>query len=258
MTYETVLVEIRDRIGILSLNRPQKFNTFSSQLTRELNQALRDLDEDERVQVVIVRGEGKAFSTGIDLAEFPGKSREAYKEWISLMDEMHRTVAGMSKPVIAMAHGYAVANGAGLLFAADFAVVAEGTKIGTTAINVGLLCTGPIIPVSYGLGKKKTLEMLLCGDMIDAQEALRIGLVSRVVPMEELESETLAFAAKLLSKSPLAIKLGKQFYYRMIDMPFLKRFEYSSEVFAELCVSEDAREGVEAFLLKRKPVWKGK
>ncbi len=258
MAYKTILSEIRDCIGILSLNRPQKFNTFSSQLALELNQALRELDKDERVRVVIVKGEGKAFSTGIDLAEFPGKSREAYKEWISRMDEMHMTVAGMAKPVVVMAHGYAVANGAGLLAAADFAVVAEGTKIGTTAINVGLLCTGPIIPVSYGLGKKKTLEMLLSGDLIDADEALKLGLVNRVVPLERLESETLAFAEKLLSKSPLAVRLGKQFYYKMIDMPFARRFELSSDVFAELCTSEDAREGVDAFLAKRKPVWRGR
>jgi len=160
--------------------------------------------------------------------------------------------------MIAMVHGYAVANGAGLLAAADFAVVAEGTKIGTTAINVGLLCTGPIIPISYGTGKKKALEMLLCGDMIDAGEAERLGLVNRVVPLERLEEETLAFAQKLLSKSPLAIKLGKQFYYKMMDMPFAERFEHSSEVFAELCTSEDAREGIDAFLSKRKPAWKGK
>lgn len=258
MAFQTILFEIRDRIGILSLNRPQKFNTFSSQLAAELNDALRELDGDERVRVVVVKGEGKAFSTGIDLGEFPGKSREAYKDWISRMDEMHTTVAGMSKPVVAMAHGYAVANGAGLLAAADFAIVAEGTKIGTTAINVGLLCTGPIIPLSYGLGKKKILEMLLCGDMIDADEALRLGLVNRVVPLERLESETLTFAEKLLSKSPLAVRLGKQFYYRMIDMPFAQRFDLSSDVFSELCTSEDAQEGVDAFLAKRKPVWKGR
>ncbi|MEW6443775.1 MAG: enoyl-CoA hydratase-related protein [bacterium] len=258
MAYETILLEVRDRLGILSLNRPQKFNTFSSQLARELNLGLRQLDEDDRVAVVIVKGEGKAFSTGIDVAEFPGKSRQEYKDWISRMDDMHLTVASMSKPVIAMVHGYAVANGAGLLAAADFAIVAEGTKIGTTAINVGLLCTGPIIPISYGVGKKKSLEMLLCGDMIDSAEAQSLGLVNRVVPLEKLEAETLTFAEKLLSKSPLAVKLGKQFYYRMLDLPFARRFEHSSDVFADLCTSEDAREGVDAFLAKRKPVWKGK
>lgn len=254
----TILVEKRDRIGFLTLNRPEKMNTFSSQLARELNDQLRALDADDSVGVVIIKGAGRAFSTGIDISEFGGKTAQEYQRWISLMDEMHLTIAGMAKPVIAMAHGYAIANGAGLLFAADFAIVAEGTKIGTTAINVGLLCTGPVIPVSYALGKAKVLELLLSGDMIDAREAERLGLVNRVVPADKLEEETLAFAQKLLSKSPLALKLGKQFYYQMINMPLAQRFAYSSEIFARLCTAEDAKEGVAAFLAKRPPVWQGR
>ncbi len=258
MAFTTVIMERRDQVGLITLNRPEKMNTFSSQLARELNEALRQLDGDDQVRVVVVKGAGKAFSTGIDIAEFPGKTAQEYQQWISLMDEMHLTVAAMAKPVIAMVQGFAVANGAGLVFAADFAVVAEGTKIGTTAINVGLLCTGPIIPFSDSLGKKKVLEMLLCGEMIDATEAERLGLVNKVVPLDRLEEETLALAGKISSKSPLAVKLGKQFYYQMMDMPFPQRFTYSSEVFARLCTSEDAREGVTAFLAKRKPVWQGR
>jgi enoyl-CoA hydratase/carnithine racemase len=258
MEFSTVLVEKKDRVGIITLNRPDKMNTFSSQLARELNDALRQADADDQVRVVIVKGAGKAFSTGIDIAEFTGKTAQEYWDWVSLMDEMHLTIASMAKPVIAMVHGFAVANGAGLVFAADFAIVAEGTKIGTIAINVGLLCTGPIIPISYALGKKKVLEMLLSGEMIEAAVAERLGLVNKVVPLEKLEEETLAFAQKLLAKSPLAVKMGKQFYYQMLDMPFRQRFAYSSEVFARLCTAEDAREGVEAFLAKRKPVWRGR
>jgi len=258
MEFTTITLEHQDQIGILTLNRPDKMNTFSSTLARELNDGLRLLDQDEQVRVIIVKGAGRAFSTGIDIAEFPGKTATEYLEWISLMDEMHLTVASLAKPVIAMVHGYAVANGAGLVFAADFAIAAEGTKIGTTAINVGLLCTGPVIPISYGLSKKKVLELLLSGDMIDAREAERLGLFNKVVPLESLETETMALAQKLIGKSPLAIKMGKQFYYQMVDMPFNQRFAYSSEVFARLCTSEDAKEGVAAFLEKRKPVWRGK
>jgi enoyl-CoA hydratase/carnithine racemase len=157
-----------------------------------------------------------------------------------------------------MVHGYAVANGAGLMAAADFAIVSEGTQIGTTAINVGLLCTGPIIPMSYSLGKKKTLEMLLSGDMIDAREAERLGLVNKVVPAEKLEEETFAFAQKLIAKSPLAIEIGKNFYYQMIDMPFRQRFVLNGEVMTRLCTTEDALEGINAFIEKRQPKWKGK
>ncbi len=258
MSFETILVDKKDQVAMISLNRPDKFNTFSTTLARELNEALAQMDRDDEVRVIVVKGEGKAFSTGIDISEFAGKSPSQYREWISLMDQMHLTVAAMGKPVIAMVHGYAVANGAGLMFAADFSIVAERTKIGTTAINVGLLCTGPIIPVSYALGKQKTLEMLLSGDMIDAQEAERLGLTNRVVPAERLEEETLAFAQKLIAKSPVAVKMGKEYYYQMIDMPFRQRFAHNSEVFARLCTTEDAQEGVSAFNEKRKPQWKGK
>lgn len=258
MSFEAVLIEKKDQIGIITLNRSQKFNTFNSQMAEELNAALSRLDEDDEVRVVIIKGAGKVFSTGIDVSEFGGKTPSESHQWLTLMDQMHFTIASMDKPVIAMVHGFAVANGAGLMAAADFAIVAEGTQIGTTAINVGLLCTGPIIPMSYGLGKKKTLEMLLSGEMIDAREAERLGLVNKVVPLDKLEEETLAFAQKLISKSPVAIKMGKSFYYQMIDMPFHQRFVLNSEVMTRLSTTEDAQEGVKAFIEKRRPTWKGK
>src|SRR4030043_1275031 len=258
MSFETILIEKRDKIGILTLNRPQKFNTFNTRLAEELNAALRQLDEDAEVRVIIIKGSGKVFSTGIDVSEFHGKTPSEYHRWLTPMDQMHFTIASMGKPVIAMVHGYAVANGAGLVAAADFAIVAEGTQIGTTAINVGLLCTGPIIPMSYGLGKKKTLEMLLSGDMIDAREAERLGLVNKVVPADKLEEETFAFAQKLIDKSPVAIQRGKNFYYQMIDMSFRQRFVFNSEIMPRLCTTEDALEGINAFIEKRKPLWKGK
>jgi enoyl-CoA hydratase/carnithine racemase len=258
MHFEAILVEKKDQIGIITLNRPQKFNTFNSQMAEELNTALCQLDEEAEVRVVIVKGSGKVFSTGIDVGEFHGKTPSEYHKWLTLMDQMHFTIASMGKPVIAMVHGYAVANGAGLMAASDFAIVAEGTQIGTTAINVGLLCTGPIIPMSYGLGKKKALEMLLSGDMIDAKEAERLGLVNKVVPAEKLEEETLAFAKKFIAKSPLTIRTGKEFYYQMIDMPFRQRLALNREVMTRLCTTEDALEGINAFIEKRQPIWKGK
>ncbi len=258
MAFETILVEKKDQMGILTLNRPQKFNTFNTTLAEELNRALLELDEDEIVRVVILKGAGKVFSTGIDVSEFQGKSPLEYHRWLTLMDRMHLTIASMAKPVIAMVHGYAVANGAGLVAAADFAIMAEDAKLGTTAINVGLLCTGPIIPMSYGLGKKKTLEMLLSGEMIDAKEAERLGLVNKVVPAEKLEEETFAFAQKLISKSPVALRMGKNFYYQMIDLPFGQRFVLNSEIMTRLATTEDAHEGIKAFMEKREPAWKGK
>ncbi len=258
MAFETIIYEKKDFMGIISLNRPDYFNTFSSQMATELCRALTQAEEDKDVKIVIVKGEGKVFSTGIDISEYPEKSPWEYQEWMALMDKMHFIVASMGKPVIAMVHKYAVANGAGLMFAADFAIVSEGTKIGTTAINVGLICTSPIIPVMYGVGKKKSLEMLLCGEMIDAKEALELGLVNKVVPQEKLEEETFEFAKNLASKSPVALRIGKEFYYKALDMTFRQKFDYSTELFARLCTTEDAKEGVTAFIEKRKPQWKGR
>jgi len=255
--YLTLLVERKGKVGVITLNRPEKFNTFNSAMASELNEALIKMEEDPEVRAVIVKGAGKVFSTGIDLGEFGGKTEEEYRDWMRLMDRMHLTIAEMGKPVIAMVHGYAVANGAGLMAAADFAVAAEGTRIGTTAINVGLLCTGPLSSLVNSLGKKKALEMLLGGEMIDAREAERLGLVNRVVQKERLEEETLEFAQKLVEKSPIALAEGKRFYYRAIDMPLRERLELNSEVIARLCMTGDAMEGGDAFRSKRMPSWKG-
>jgi enoyl-CoA hydratase/carnithine racemase len=164
----------------------------------------------------------------------------------------------MKKPVIACAHGYAVANGAGIIAASDLAIVAEGTKIGTSAINVGLFCMGPAVPLSRSLGRKRCLEMLMTGDMIDADTAEKWGLVNKVVPLEQLDRAAMDMADRLAQKSPVALQMGKQAFYGMSDMEFGKAIEYSNEMFAALCVTEDAKEGVDAFLNKRKPVWKMK
>jgi enoyl-CoA hydratase/carnithine racemase len=169
---------------------------------------------------------------------------------------MSLTIAQMVKPVIVAAHGVAAANGAGLVAAADLAIISEGTRIGTSAINVGLFCMGPAVPLSRSLGRKLSLEMLLTGDFIDAERAERIGLVNKVVPEDKLMDEVMNLATKLASKSPIALQMGKKTFYTMSDMEFEKALEYSNEMFAELCTTEDAIEGIRAFQEKREPVWK--
>jgi len=258
MAYNTVLVNQEERVGVITLNRPEAMNTFSTEMAKELNQALIQLDNDPDIRVVVVKGAGKAFSVGIDVSEFFGKSQKEYREWVGIMEQMNHVIGKMKKPVIASVHGFAVANGAGLMAAADLAVVAEGTKIGTTAINVGLFCMGPAVPLTRHIGKKRCFEMLFNGDMIDAETAERWGLVNQVVPPGDLESATMALADKLAQKSPLALQMGKEAFYGMADMEFGKAVEYSNEMFAALCVTEDATEGINAFLEKRKPVWQEK
>jgi enoyl-CoA hydratase/carnithine racemase len=256
MEYTNVLVEKRDQIGFITLNRPQAMNTFTVPFARELNDALWDMENDPEVRVVVIDANGKHFSTGISLDEFKEKSSKEYCEFIHLMDEHNHTIAKMKKPVIASVKGYALANGAGLSFACDLTVAAEDAKFGTTAINVGLICLGPAAPLARNVGLKKALEMVLTGDMITAAEALRLGLVNRVVPPDKLEETTLELATKLAAKSPLALQAGKAGLYAMQGVPYFQALDMLSDRFAALCSTEDAEEGVKAFLEKRKPVWK--
>jgi len=258
MSYNTILVDQENHIGIITLNRPDELNTFSSEMAIELNQALTQLDNDENIRVLIIKGAGKAFCAGIDVSEFFEKSHLEYKHWVELMEQMASVISSMKKPVIASAHGFAVANGAGVIAACDLAVIAEGTKIGATAISVGLFCMGPAIPLSRSLGRKRALEMLLTGDLIDSDDAEKWGLVNKVVPADQLDEATMSLANKLAQKSPLALQMGKQTFYQTSDMEFDKALQYSNEMFASLCVTEDAKEGIDAFLNKRKPVWKVK
>lgn len=258
MTYNTIVMNHGEHVGVITLNRPEQLNTFSTELGQELNRALIELDNNQEVRVVVIKGEGKAFSAGIDISEFFNKSQREYYQWVSQMEQMNLVIAYMKKPVIACARGFAVANGAGLIAACDLAVVSEGIKIGATAINVGLFCMGPAVPMSRSLGRKRCLEMLLTGDMIDAHTAEKWGLVNKVVPEGELDNVAMDLAKKLAAKSPIALQMGKQTYYGMSDMEYSKALEYSNEKFAALCTTEDAKEGVNAFLEKRPPVWKEK
>ena len=256
MSYTNVIVEKQDYIGQITLNKPAEMNLFDVPFARELNDALAEMDKDPEVRVVVIKAAGKHFSTGIAVAEFKNKTHKELREFISLMDEHNHTIAKMKKPVIASVKGYALANGAGLVFACDLAVAAEDAKVGTTAINVGLICLGPAVPLLRSLGRKKALEMVLAGDMLTATEAEGLGLVNKVVPKDKLEEATMELAGKLAVKSPLALQIGKSGIYAMQDIPYHQSIDYLSELFAALCSTEDAEEGVQAFLEKRKPLWR--
>ncbi len=256
MEYTTVKVEIKDGVSTVTLNCPEKLNTFSTALARELNSALKELDAERAVRVVVIRGEGKHFCAGIDLTEMKGKDTVGLREWIRDMDAHNFTIARMEKPVIASVHGAAVANGLGLACACDLTVAAEDARFGATAINVGLYCFGPSAPLSRCVGKKRALQLLLTGEIIDAHTALDYGIVNRVVAREKLNEETLALAAELAGKSPLALRMAKSSYYSMSDMGYEKALTYLGEVFTLLCCTDDAKEGVDSFLNKRKPEWK--
>ncbi len=256
MHYDSIVLEKADHIGIIIFNRPESLNTFNSQLATELNNALEELEADEETRVVVVKGKGKGFCAGIDVNELADKSPLDYYEWVHIMEQPFITIAHMRKPVIASVQDLAMANGIGLVASADLAVAAEGARFGATAVNVGLFCMGPAVPLARNLGKKKTLELILTGDIIEADEAERIGLINKVVPPGQLEEETMKLARNLAAKSPLAVQLGKKSYYKICDLEYEKAFELANNHFALLCTTEDAHEGVKAFLNKSVPAWK--
>jgi enoyl-CoA hydratase/carnithine racemase len=259
MAYEHLIVEINDRfVGTITLNRPDHLNTFNSPLAQELYEALTTLDADPKVRVALLKGAGKAFCAGIDVNELEGKTAMEYRSWVEHMERPLVTISKMKKPVIAQLHGVAAANGAGLVAAADLAIAAENARMGLTAINVGLNCVGPVIPVSKSVGRKKALEMLFFGEMIKAPAAMDMGLINRVVPKEDLEEEALAWAQSLAERSPVAIQNAKQAFYSSEDMTYTQQFDHMNEAFARLCTSHDAKEGVAAFFEKRKPIWQEK
>lgn len=257
MNYKSIILKKEhEYIGEIILNRPNNLNTFNNSLAIELNQVLLDLDKDDSVRVIIIKGNGKHFSAGIDLNEFSGKNVLQYKAWIQCMEKPLITLSEIKKPVITQVHGAAAANGAGLVAASDLSIISEDARIGLTAIKVGLNCIGPVIPVTRSICRKKAMELLLFGELIDAAESLRIGLVNKVVPSEELEKETLKWATKLAEKSPVALQIAKSAFYSAADLDYHKSFEYMNEAFASLCSTDDAKEGVDAFKNKRNPTWK--
>lgn len=259
MKFEQVIVETGENyVGIVTLNRPESMNTFSSQMAAELTGALIQLDSDPSVRVILIRGAGRAFSVGIDVNELGGKTAVEYRQWIEEMERPLVTISKLKKPVIAQLHGVAAANGMGLVAAADLVIAADNARMGLTAINVGLNCVGPVIPVARCVGRKKALELLLYGNLIKPPEALALGLINKIVPKDDIDTLALEWAEELAKKSPIAVQIAKTSFYNSEDMNYEQQFAYMNEAFARLCTTDDAKEGVSAFFEKRNPVWQEK
>ncbi len=255
---DIIVEKYQNHVATLTLNRPGDMNTFSSRMALELKEAFIDLDTDPDVRVILLKGSGKAFCAGIDVNELKGKSTLEYRKWIEKMEQPLIAISKMDTPVIAQLQGIAAANGMGLIASADLVIAAENSRMGLTAINVGLNCVGPVIPVSRCVGRKKALELLLYGRLIKAPEALSLGLINKIVPKEDLESEAMKWARELAQKSPIAVRIAKTAFYSSEDMTYEQQFAYMNEAFARLCSTDDAKEGVNAFFERRNPVWQEK
>ena len=258
MKYETVIVERKEHIGIITLNRPEALNVINIQLGEDINDALLELGNDDDIYVVLLRGAGQSFCAGVDISLYLNKTIHQQRNLIRVVYQPFQTITSISKPVIAVVQGTAAAMGVTFVAACDLAIAADDARFGNTAINVGLFCltAGPVLYRS--VGKKRALKLLFTGDFIDAREAERIGLINEVAPGDKLDDEAMKLARKLASKSPLALETGKRAFYTMWDMEYDKAIKYLLETMASLAVTEDAAEGITAFLEKRKPHYKGR
>jgi enoyl-CoA hydratase/carnithine racemase len=225
---------------------------------QELTDCLKAIGEAREAHIVILAGNGPAFCAGHDLSEMIGRDPETYRHIFDVCCELMETVQAIPQPVIAKVHGVATAAGCQLAATCDLIVAAEEARFATPGVKIGLFCSTPMVALSRAVGQKKSMEMLLTGDFISAEDALAEGLVNRVVPAEELEAETRKLAEKIVDASPLVVGVGKQAFYRQIEMPVEQAYAYTKEIMSFNASFADAQEGMCAFLEKRKPEWKGK
>jgi enoyl-CoA hydratase/carnithine racemase len=257
-TYEHVLFEADGQIARITMNRPDKRNALSLAHMQELTDCLRAVGESREAHVVVLAGNGPAFSAGHDLSEMIGRDPETYRHIFDVCCELMETVQEIPQPVIARVHATATAAGCQLAATCDLLVAAEEARFATPGVKIGLFCSTPMVALSRAVGQKRAMEMLLTGDFISAEEALAAGLVNRVVPAEKLDGEVQRLAEKICEASPLVVGVGKQAFYRQIEMPVEQAYAYTKEVMSFNASFADAQEGMCAFLEKRKPEWKGK
>jgi enoyl-CoA hydratase/carnithine racemase len=247
-----------DGVATLTLNRPSARNALSTGLMAALQTEIDAIAQDIYVRVVVIAANGPAFCAGHDLREVRGTpTREAYEALFAQCSALMLSITRLPQPVIARVHATATAAGSQLVATCDLAVAAETARFATPGVNIGLFCSTPMVAVSRNMGRKQTMEMLLTGDMIDAEAARTGGLINKVVPDAELDDAVSAYARQIVSKSPLTLKIGKEAFYRQLEMPLEDAYTYASEVMVANMLARDAGEGIDAFLEKRDPEWTG-
>jgi enoyl-CoA hydratase/carnithine racemase len=245
-------------VATLTLNRPAQFNSLSEEMLAELQAALNAIAGDKSVRAVVIAGAGKAFCAGHDLKQMRANHSKAYMQKLFRQcGKVMMTIVDMPQPVIARIHGIATAAGCQLVAMCDLAVAAEGARFAVSGINVGLFCSTPSVALGRAMGRKRAMEMLLTGDFIDAAEAQRRGLINRVVPLEQLDAEVKKLTDSICAKSAVAVGMGKQMFYKQLEMGLDGAYQLASETMACNMMADDAAEGIDAFMQKRKPEWKG-
>ena len=246
-------------ISRIKLNDPNTYNALSLSTLKSLIESFKNFNDDEKTRVIIIEGSGKGFSAGHDLKEINLlKGKPDYKKLFSLCSDLMMTIINNKKPVIAKVHGAAFAAGCQLVATCDLALSANDAIFATPGVNIGLFCSTPMVAVSRNVSRKKTMKMLLTGEPINAHYAKEIGLINDHFENSKLEEEVSKLAETVASKSNKIVKMGKEAFYKQLEIPLNEAYRHTSEVMSENMMTLDAKEGISAFLEKRAPNWKNK
>jgi enoyl-CoA hydratase/carnithine racemase len=255
-TLRHVTVEFFDSAAVVTMRRADKRNALSLEMMRELDAALRELGGRAHVRSIVLAGDGPAFSAGHDLRELQGRDQAAYEEIFDQCVRLMDVIANVPQPVIAEVAGVATAAGCQLVAACDLAVASTKATFATPGVRIGLFCSTPMVAVSRAVGRKRAMEMLLTGEPIDAHTALAWGLVNRVVEPEALRATTRALAGTIASAARAVVGIGKEAFYRQVDLPVDAAYRYTRDVMVRNAQEPDAQEGIAAFIDKRAPQWR--
>ncbi|WP_282606219.1 enoyl-CoA hydratase [Pelagibius sp. Alg239-R121] len=263
MSADDILIEDRDgSVARLTMNRPAARNSLSLEMIGRIHQAIIDLGASRDVHAIVLAGNGPAYCAGHDLKELtsarqhPDKGLAFYRETMGSCSRLMLSIGDCPKPVIAAVRGTATAAGCQLVASCDLAVATSDAQFATPGVNIGLFCSTPMVALSRNVSRKKAMEMLLTGEMIDADNALQAGLINRIVEPEALEQTTLALATRIARKAPATIRVGKNAFYRQASMSVSEAYDYTAEVMVQNMMEPDAEEGIGAFIEKRPPSWR--
>jgi enoyl-CoA hydratase/carnithine racemase len=258
LAYEKIRIDAGTPVARLTLSWPEKRNALSVHMMEEMTRGLKELSNNPDVRAIVLGAEGPAFSAGHYLPEMVDKDINHQRFVFDTCVDMMATIQRIPEPVIAEVPGIATAAGCQLVATCDLAVASDEARFATPGVKIGLFCTTPMVALSRAVGRKRAMQMLLTGELIDARTASDWGLVNTVVPHERLEETTEALAAKVADASSLVVSLGKQAFYTQIDLDQEKAYGYAKEIMSMNAMALDAQEGMTAFLDKRKPCWTGK
>lgn len=257
MSTPYVLVERSGPIARVILDRPERRNPLSLQMMREATAAIRELGADPSCGVVVLTGSGPALSAGHEIGEMVERTLEQEREIFSTCVDLMESIQAIRQPVIAEVQGHAIAAGCQLVATCDLAVAVDSARFGTPGVKIGLFCSTPMVAVSRNIGRKRAMQMLLTGETIDATTAVEWGLINESVPADRLRARVDELATSIADASPLTLEIGKQAFYKQIDLPQGQAYSEMAETMATNAMTCDAQEGMTAFLEKRAPQWRG-